>query len=360
VGATRLQQFQDAGGVLINESKNIIITVMAALAVIDGGMTLGMMLAIQYIIGQLNTPVNDLVSVSREWQDAKISLDRIGEVHLQQGEESTNDKSALSPVPASKSIEIKDLYFAYDGTQSPVLNGISLKIPEGKVTAIVGTSGSGKTTLMKLLVKFYTPQKGSIHVGNVDLNELSTSEWRQQCGAVMQDGFIFADTISGNVALSSDDIDVNKMLYSVRVASIGDFIESLPLRYNTKLGMNGIGLSQGQKQRILIARAVYKNPEMIFLDEATSSLDANNERVIMENLDQFLKNKTVVVIAHRLSTVKKADQIVVLEKGKIVETGTHAELSALRGKYFELVKNQLELGAQATHGYGPGSDNSEK
>jgi len=346
VDSTKLQQFQDAGSLFLNESKNMVITVMAALAVMDGQMTLGMMLAVQYIIGQLNAPVNEFIAFTRDWQDAKISLERIGEIHALENEEASQDAfQKVHILPESKTLIIENLSFQYEGPHSPkVLDKIDLIIPEGKITAIVGSSGSGKTTLLKLLLKFYNPQAGKIMLGGVPLGHLPASLWRQRCGTVMQDGFIFSDTIARNIALGEEEVDRKKLLHAVTVANIKEHIESLPLGYNTKVGSNGVGLSQGQKQRLLIARAVYKNPEFIFFDEATSALDANNEKVIMENLDQFFKNKTVLVIAHRLSTVKNADQIVVLEKGKITEIGTHEELTSTKGRYFELVKNQLELG----------------
>ncbi len=362
VESTKLQQYQDAGSLFLNESKNMIITVMAALAVMDGSMTLGMMLAVQYIIGQLNAPVNEFITFTRDLQDAKISLERIGEIHLLDNEENLT----LNPSPQERdlggTIILENVSFQYEGPHSPkVLDGIDLVIPEGKVTAIVGTSGSGKTTLMKLLLKFYKPMEGKIKIDGENLEYIHASTWRQHCGVVMQDGYIFSDTIARNISLVDEEPDRKKLLHAVSVANIKEHIESLPLGYNTKIGMNGIGLSQGQKQRLLIARAVYKNPDMIFFDEATSALDANNEKVIMENLDDFFKarlpalrttsgggpnrqGKTVLVIAHRLSTVKNADQVVVMENGKIVEVGTHSELTLAKGKYFELVKNQLELG----------------
>jgi ATP-binding cassette subfamily B protein len=349
VDSVKLLQYQDAGSLFINELKNILITFMTALAVIEGNMTLGMMLAVQYIIGQLNSPINEFVNFMRHLQDARISLDRIGEIHTMENEEdAVGSEDAMlqtNLLPQSKTIILNQVSFQYDGPHSPrILESIDLIIPEGKVTAIVGTSGSGKTTLMKLLLKFYSPVSGSISSGGSNLQYISAAAWRRQCGVVMQDGYIFSDTIARNIGLSDETIDHAKLLHAVKVANIQDFIESLPLGYNTKIGSNGIGLSQGQKQRLLVARAVYKNPDFIVLDEATSALDANNEKIIMENLNEFFKGRTVVVIAHRLSTVKNADQIVVLEKGRIVEGGTHEDLTKTRGIYFNLVKNQLELG----------------
>lgn len=344
IASLSLSQYQQAGGVFINEIKNVIITFIAAKSVIDGNMTLGMMLAVQYIMGQLNSPINQMISFLQTTQDAKISLERLGEIHNKEDEEN-EEAPKISILPEHRELSISEVAFQYEGPHSPyVLEDINLTIPEKKVTAIVGTSGSGKTTLVKLLLGFYNPVKGKIKLGDLYLNNVSNQMWRDRCGVVMQDGFIFSDTIANNIAVSDDHINREKLLHAVKVANIQEFIESLPLGYNTKIGQNGVGLSQGQKQRILIARAVYKNPEFIFFDEATNALDANNERVIMENLDQFFKGKTVLVVAHRLSTVKNADQIVVLEKGKIVEKGTHLELTKKKGAYFELVKNQLELG----------------
>lgn len=338
-----LSQYQQSGAVLINEVKNIFITVIVAKSVVDGNMTLGMMLAVQYIIGQLNSPIEQLISFINLTQDAKISLDRLGEIHLRKDEEDVND-SKQNEIPDNKSIEITDLSFNYEGPDSElVLNDINITIPSGKQTAIVGTSGSGKTTLVKLLLGFYPPSKGEIKLGENTINSFSIRNWREQCGVVMQDGFIFSDTIANNIAPGVDIIDKNKLLHATKVANISDFIDSLPLGYNTKIGGEGHGLSQGQKQRILIARSVYKNPKYIFFDEATNALDANNEKVILENLQDFFQGRTVVVVAHRLSTVKNSDQIIVLEKGKVVEVGTHAELSKNKGAYYTLVKNQLEL-----------------
>jgi ATP-binding cassette subfamily B protein len=339
-----LQQNQMAGSTLINQAKNILISFIAAKAVIEGNMTLGMMMAVQYIIGQLNSPINEFIGFIQAGQDAKISLERLGEIHKNEEEEQAGVVT-LDELPAKRDIAISNLSFHYEGPKSPrVLNNINLVIPENKITAIVGASGSGKTTLIKLLLGFYPPADGKIEVDNVNLNSLNMEMWRQNCGTVMQDGFIFSDTIANNIAIGVDVPDKAKLAQAVKVANIDDFIESLPLRYNTKIGQEGSGLSQGQKQRILIARAVYKNPEFLFFDEATNSLDANNEKVILENLNSFYEGKTVITVAHRLSTVKSAHQIVVLDKGEVVETGTHEELTKKKGAYYQLVKNQLELG----------------
>lgn len=339
-----LTQYQDSGGILINQTKNIIITALVAKLVIDGTMTLGMMLAVQYIIGQLNSPVDQLITFIRETQDAKLSLERLSEVHGKEDEES-RENTLIREIPQFKDITLNDATFGYDATSvgEPVLKGINLNIPSGKQTAIVGTSGSGKTTLVKLLLEFYPLQKGDIFLGENNLKNYSMREWRKKCGVVMQDGFIFSDTIARNIAPGVEVIDKERLLNAVITANIREFIESLPLGYNTKIGSEGHGLSQGQKQRILIARAVYKNPEFVFLDEATNALDTNNEHVIMDNLTQFFKGRTSVVVAHRLSTVRNADQIIVLEKGEIVERGTHKQLINLQGAYYRLVKNQLEL-----------------
>ena len=341
-----LTQNQQAGSVLINQVKNILISFIAAKAVVEGNMTLGMLVAIQYIIGQLNSPLNEFIGFIRAGQDAKISLERLGEIHDKEEEEEDKDIFRNFELPINKEISIEGLSFHYEGPKSPrVLNNISLKIPQNKITAIVGASGSGKTTLIKLLLGFYPPNEGRIEIGGIGLNQFSMEMWRGSCGAVMQDGFIFSDSISNNIAVGEDYPNKEKLLQAVRIANVEEFVEGLPLRYNTKIGQEGVGLSQGQKQRILIARAVYKNPVFLYFDEATNALDANNEKVIVENLNEFYKGKTVITVAHRLSTVKNADQIVVLEKGEIVEVGSHNELAAKKGAYYNLVKNQLELGS---------------
>ena len=305
-------------------------------------MTLGMMLAIQYIIGQLNAPLQQLIGFIRKAQDAKISLERLSEIHGTENEEKV-DEQKLSEIPDGDII-IKNLSFSYTPISEEVLTDVNLTIPRGKTTAIVGISGSGKTTLIKLLLGFYNPSKGSISIGEQDLSTIYMKIWRQACGVVMQDGYVFSDTISNNIAESDDQTNVAKVLAAATTANIMDFIQSLPLGINTMIGAKGNGISQGQKQRLFIARAVYKNPEFLFFDEATNSLDANNERIIMRNLNKFLKGKTAIVVAHRLSTVKNADQIVVLKDGKISEIGSHKKLVKKKGQYFELVKNQLELG----------------
>ena len=340
----KLQQTQEAGSVFINEVKNILITITAATAVVHGEMTLGMMLAVQYIIGQLNSPVEQLMSFLYSLQDVKISLERINEIHGMENEES--DKDALTEfADKDRSLYFRQVDFKYDPHHPrKILDGVDVVIPQGKVTAIVGTSGSGKTTMIKLLLGYYRTLGGSITIGKTDLQAYNLKWWRRHCGVVMQDGVIFSESIARNIAVGDGEIDKERLQQAARIACIEDYILSLPLKYNTLIGQDGVGLSQGQKQRILIARAVYKNPEYIFLDEATNALDANNERAIVENLMEFYRGKTVVVVAHRLSTVRNADQLVVVEKGKIVETGTHEELIARQGAYWHLVKNQLELG----------------
>lgn len=340
-----LNQAQSIGASFINQLKNILISFLAAKLVIDGRLSIGAMVAVSYIIGQMNAPLAGLMEFIQNAQDAKISLERFNEIHLKKEEENA-DEPKIVHLPEKRDIVINKVTFQYEGPRSPkVLKEISLRIPANQTTAIVGMSGSGKTTLIKLLLGFYPPVSGSITVGENDLSQFSTAVWREKCGVVMQDGFLFSDTISNNIAVGVDKINPDRLEEAVRMANIREFIESLPLGYRTTIGQNGAGLSQGQKQRILIARAVYKNPDFLFFDEATNALDANNEKVIMENMNGFYKGRTVVVVAHRLSTVKDADQIVVLDKGEIVERGKHDELIKLKGSYWHLVRNQLELGA---------------
>ena len=340
----KLQQTLEAGSIFINEVKNIIITVVAATAVIHGQMTLGMMLAVQYIIGQLNSPVEQLMNFFYSLQDVKISLERINEIH-QTDDENGKEGLLTSIEDKNEGIDIKNIMFKYDPhALRKTIDDVRIHIPQGKVTAIVGASGSGKTTLIRLILGYYPVLEGKINIGNTDINKLNKKWWRRQCGVVMQEGVIFSESIARNIAVDDGDIDKERLLKAAEIACIKDYVMALPLKFNTKIGRDGVGLSQGQKQRILIARAVYKTPDYIFLDEATTSLDANNERSIVENLDKFYKGKTVVIVAHRLSTVKNADQIVVIDHGKVVEVGNHESLTAKRGAYYNLVKNQLELG----------------
>lgn len=339
-----LTQYQDSGAVFINQTKNILITALVAKFVIDGDMTIGMMVAVQYIIGQLNSPVDQIIDFARKTQDARLSLDRLSDLQTQE-DEATLDDSRIQEIPQGKNLMAAGLSFAYDGTSEGtcVLNDVGIIIPSGKKTAIVGTSGSGKTTLLKLFLGYYPPQKGFVLLGENRLDNYSRRAWRSRCGVVMQEGFIFSDSIARNIAPAAESIDKERLLKAVNMANLADFVESLPLGFNTKIGSEGHGLSQGQKQRILIARAIYKDPEFVFLDEATNALDANNEKVIMENLNKFFEGRTSVIVAHRLSTVRDADQIIVLEKGRVVEVGTHEQLSEKKGAYYHLVKNQLEL-----------------
>jgi len=341
-----LSQSQNEGGQFINEIKNILISFVAAQSVISGQITFGGMLAVQYIIGQMNVPVNNFITFIRSYQDARLSIERLAEIHNKPNEESIEDQ-LVHELPAQKSIILQNVSFRYGSSAAAlVLKNINLAIPEGKVTAIVGASGSGKTTLLKLLLKYYEPVEGQIYLGGNNLKNIGYNFWRSHCGVVMQDGFLFSDSIARNISESDENgaVDRKKLHEAVRVANIGGFIEELPMAYNTRIGASGMGISGGQKQRIIIARAVYKNPAFLFFDEATSSLDANNESIIMQNLEGFFKSRTVVVVAHRLSTVKNADQIIVLDKGEIVETGTHSELTTKQGYYYSLIKNQLELG----------------
>lgn len=337
-------QIQSAGTVFFTRTTHIIISFIAARAVVEGQMTLGMMVSLTYIIGQLSAPIGDFIGFAQSFQDAKISLERLNEIHAQEDEEQ-DIANKTSFLPKDKSIRINNLRFSYDGSErNYVLEDINLVIPEHKVTAIVGESGSGKTTLIKLLQGFYQPNSGSIKIGNLNLDSINPHMWRSKTGSVMQESFIFSDSIANNIALNTDSVDTEKLYHAAIMANADDFISELPLGYNTRIGMEGSGVSQGQRQRLLIARAIYKNPEYIFFDEATNSLDATNERIIMDNLHEFYKGKTVVIAAHRLSTVKDADLIVVMKSGHIVEIGTHEELVAKRGDYYTLVKNQLELG----------------
>lgn len=337
-----LTQYQQSGGILINQLKNALITAFVAALVIQGSITLGMMLSIQYIIGQLNSPIDQLIGFIRQYQDAKLSIDRLQEIYTKDDERPAN-KSLITDIH-NADIRIEHLTFRYDKlSEKPTLNDISLTIPKGKTTAIVGLSGSGKTTLLKMILGFYQPDKGKVVLGNSDIGNYDKREWRKHCGTVMQDGFIFSDTIARNIAPGEERIDEDKMQKAADTASIRDFIEELPLGYNTKIGAEGHGLSMGQKQRILIARAVYKNPEFIFMDEATNSLDATNEQRIMGKLSQFMVGRTAIVIAHRLSTVRDADNIVVLQNGQICEEGTHEDLISRQGVYYTLVKNQLNV-----------------
>lgn len=340
-----LTQNQQAGAFFINEGKNILVTVVAASAVISGDITLGVMLAIQYIVGQLNGPVEQLIQFVQTTQDAKISMERINEIHTLQDEEPASFPF-IYELPKQKDIRLENMSFTYPGAgNEPVLTDITLDIPFGKTTAIVGVSGSGKTTLLKLLLKFYAPNDGEILVGGVPLPRISHASWREKCGVVMQEGFIFSDTIAHNIAVVNENVDLARLMHAVKVANLQDLIDGLPLGLNTLIGPEGHGISAGQKQRILIARSVYKDPDFILFDEATNSLDATNESVIMQNLEEFFYGRTVVIVAHRLSTVKDADNIVVLHKGVIIEQGTHRQLADMRGAYYTLVKNQLELDA---------------
>ncbi|MDR0799020.1 MAG: ATP-binding cassette domain-containing protein, partial [Dysgonamonadaceae bacterium] len=339
-----LGQYQQLGSVFFTQVTSLFISYLSARSVIEGNMTLGMMMSVSYIIGQLSAPVSQLIGFVQAAQDAKISLERLNEIHNREDEEQTIT-GKITEIPENKNISIQDLYFSYDGAErNYALNGVDLIIPQNKITAIVGASGSGKTTLIKLLLNFYVPNKGEILLGDTPLVDMNPHVWRQVAGAVMQDGFIFSDTIANNIAVGEDTIDKKRLQRAAETANIHDFINSLPLKYNTKIGMEGSGVSQGQRQRLLIARAVYKNPVFLFFDEATNALDANNERVILDNLKEFYHGKTVVIVAHRLSTVQNADKIVVMEKGRIVEEGTHTCLTEAKGLYYTLVKNQLELG----------------
>lgn len=338
-----LSQIQQSGAFLISMSQEILITFLTAKAVIEGKMTLGMMMAVQTIIGEMNAPIHQMISFIQGGQDAKISWERLSEIH-QQKEEENNETTFYATMPTEKEIHVENVSFQYNGISTFVLKDIQLHVPQGNTCAIVGMSGSGKTTLLKLLLGFYPPTQGDIRIGNTALEKINPKQWRNHCGTVMQDGFVFSDTIARNIAVGESVIDKKRLQYAAEVANIQEMVNRMPLGYNSLIGQEGNGISQGQKQRILIARAVYKNPDFLFFDEATNALDANNELIIMQNLQQFFKNKTVLIVAHRLSTVKKADQIVVLHHGCIVETGTHTELVNAKGYYYRLIENQLELG----------------
>lgn len=337
-------QIQEAGSEFFTQGTGIVISFIAAMSVVQGHMTLGMMMSLTYIIGQVTAPIGDFIHFAQDYQDAKISLERLNEIHSQPDEDD-DITTKLHNLPQNKTISVEKVTFSYSGADHDyALHDVTLTIPEHKVTAIVGESGSGKTTLVKLVQGFYIPNKGTIKIGSTPLRMIDPHLWRGKTGTVMQESYIFSDTIARNIAVGTDEIDTDRLWHAVNVANIGEFINSLPMGYETKIGMEGCGISQGQRQRILIARAVYKDPEYIFLDEATNSLDANNEKIIMENLYEFYKGKTVLIVAHRLSTVKDADNIIVLDKGEVVEQGTHDELTAKHGTYYTLVKNQLELG----------------
>ncbi|MCM1372049.1 MAG: peptidase domain-containing ABC transporter [Bacteroides sp.] len=342
VKGLKVGQIQQSGSVLFTQSTNIIISFIAAQSVVDGQMTLGMMMSLTYIIGQISAPIGEFISFVQSLQDARISLERLNEIHAQDDEEKDID-TKLSLLPEEHTICIRNLSFSYSGaTRDYAVRNVSLDIPSRKVTAIVGESGCGKTTLLKLIQGFYLPNEGSIKVGGVNLNLINPHLWRKSTGSVMQESFIFSDTIANNIALSTDEVDIARMLHAAQMANIAEFISSLPLGYNTRIGMEGNGISAGQRQRILLARAIYKNPEFMFFDEATNSLDATNERVIMDNLKECYKGKTVIISAHRLSTIKDADQIIVLHHGEVVEQGTHSQLIDARGHYFKLVENQMK------------------
>ena len=337
-------QIQQTGSVFFTQSTSIIVSFIAAKAVVDGNMTLGMMMSLTYIIGQVSAPIGEFIGFAQSYQDAKISLERLNEIHRKRDEE-FNITSKLNYLPEVRDIYFENVTFSYSGADRDyALEDVTLTIPQHKVTAIVGSSGSGKTTLVKLLQGFYSPNRGNIKIGGTPLKMINPHLWRSKTGSVMQESYIFSDTIAKNIAISTDEVNIERLRHAVQIANIQDFINDLPMAYDTKIGMEGSGISQGQRQRILIARAVYKDPEYIFLDEATNSLDANNEKIIMDNLQEFYKGRTVLIVAHRLSTVRHADNIIVLEKGKIVEQGTHEELTIKHGAYYTLVKNQLELG----------------
>lgn len=349
IRSLKLDQYQKIGSSLINQVKNSAITCVAALAVINGNMTLGMMLAVSYIIGQLNLPISQFVDLINSYQLARVAIERMNEVYFENNEEDRHIIPAAFPNGNHrkdfKGLELNNIYYQYEGKYSEfVLKNVNIKIPEGKITALVGTSGSGKTTILKMLLKFFSPTKGEILLNGKPFDNLSPEWWRAKCGAVMQEGYLFSDTIARNIVMGDESDDLERLITATEIANIDEFVADLPANFNTKIGASGTGISTGQKQRVLIARAVYKNPDYLFFDEATSSLDAKNEYAIMHNLNTFYKGKTVVIVAHRLSTVKNADQIIVIEKGEVVEVGTHYELVNSGKHYFNLIKNQLELG----------------
>ena len=338
----KLQQNRALGCVFITQLRNILITVTAATSVLNGEITLGTMLAIQFIVGELISPIEQILTLVYNWQDITMSLERINSIQKQK--EENVGRTINRYISHDNTIHIKNLSFQYAGTIKTVLNNVSLDIPEGKITAIVGTSGSGKNTLLKLILGYYNNYKGSIEIGDAPLEKVNLNWWHKECGVVMQNGYIYSDTIAGNIAVAESSPERTKLYKAAKLANVDKIVDELPMKFNTKIGDDGQGLSQGQKQRIFIARAVYNNPSYIFLDEATNSLDANNEKEIVENLNEFYKNKTVIIIAHRLSTVKNADQIIVLDDGNVVEKGNHEKLVTQKGKYYQLVRNQLELG----------------
>jgi len=339
----KLSQIQQAGSTFLTQTTHIIISFIAAKAVVEGDMTIGMMMSMTYIIGQVAAPINDFIGFSQALQDAQISLERLNEIHNQEDEEQ-NGEMMLKELPQRHDILIENIQFSYSGAKRDyALDNVSFTIPEGKVTAIVGASGSGKTTIVKLLQGFYKPLHGQIKIGTTPLSMIHPRVWRSKTGSVMQESFIFSDTIANNIAIGVDEVDQEKLRRAVQIANIEEFIQSLPMGYATKIGMEGSGISAGQRQRILIARAVYKNPDFFILDEATNSLDTSNERIIMHNLSRFYQGRTVLVVAHRLSTVCNADKIIVLDHGRVAEEGCHEELLKKCGLYYELVHNQIEL-----------------
>ncbi|MGO1594998.1 MAG: peptidase domain-containing ABC transporter [Sphingobacterium sp.] len=344
VDSLALSQYQSIGSMAINQVKGILIAYIAAKAVINDEITLGGMMAIQYIVGMVASPVESLLGFIQSYQDAKISMERLNEIYETEEEEDIN-KDYLSKLPEDRTITIKDLTFRYYGAgNDPVFSQLNMSFPAGKTTAIVGTSGSGKTTILKLLLRYYEFEEGEIFIGGKRLRQLDYGLWRDSCGSVIQDNYVYADTIGGNIAVKDEFPDEKRLQEAIEIANLEEFVAEQPFGMATKIGTAGKGISQGQRQRLMIARAIYKQPAYLFLDEATNSLDASNEKVITDHLDRFFQDRTVIVVAHRLSTVKNADNIILLEKGRVVEQGTHAELTARKGQYYELVKNQLELG----------------